>query len=63
MGFMQKSKENRIKLVCGRDCEACGACQRGKKEAMLMEAQRIGNALLGKKAPTRSAEIMFLQKN
>ena len=30
-------------------CTQCGACQHGRKQAMLMEVQRIGDAALGDK--------------
>ena len=44
-----KDKAGMADCVRHKMCAQCGACKRGQKQAMLMEVQRIGDAVLGDK--------------
>ena len=44
-----KDKTMTVQFKRHEMCTHCGACQHGRKQAMLMEVQRIGDAALGNK--------------
>ena len=51
-----KDKPMTVQFKRHETCAQCGACQHGRKQAMLMEAQRIGDAALGNKVQMHPTE-------